>query len=237
VENQGTMVVIADTIHKFFSLIDSIVELYLGKIIKPFLSYHEIFYAAMNKTLRGLLDANKSKIADWFTANFITYVRTVFVIPTLLLLAWGHTLLPSFIVILVDFGDFLDGVVARFWVDIKKDIKLDIKKVGEEAEAPATSKDKDKVSSPPSPTNSDDESFGTYRYDEERSLSRQLLSTTYQVSFSVKDCSYMTPISKIVSSPNRVFDRNRNHRIPSDAYILASASFEPYIRWLCGCCL
>jgi hypothetical protein len=163
------MVVIADTVHKFFSLIDSIVELYLGKIIKPFLSYHEIFYAAMNKTLRGLLDNNKSKIPDWFTANFITYFRTIFVIPTLLLLAWGHNLLPSFIVILVDFGDFLDGVVARFWIDIKKDIKLDIKKVGEEAPA-----SKDKVSSPSSPTNSDDESFGTY--DEERSLSRQLSS-------------------------------------------------------------
>jgi hypothetical protein len=69
----------------------------------------------------------------------------------------------------VDFGDFLDGVVARFWIDIKKDIKLDIKKVGEEAPA-----SKDKVSSPSSPTNSDDESFGTY--DEERSLSRQLSS-------------------------------------------------------------
>jgi len=115
------MIFESDTIHNLFVLIDSVVELYLGKFIKPFLSLHEKFYNALNKTLRGLLDDNKSEIAEWFTANFITYLRTIFVIPTLLLLAWGHTVLPSLIVILVDFGDFLDGVVARFWSDVKKE--------------------------------------------------------------------------------------------------------------------
>lgn len=134
---------------KLFALVDSIVELYLGTVIKPFLSLHETFYAALNKTLRKLLDDNKSKIADWFTANFITYARTVLVVPTLLLLAWGHTFLPSFIVVLVDFGDFLDGVVARYWVDIKK-----------EREQEEASKDKG-GSRPTSPT-SDDDSFGAY---------------------------------------------------------------------------
>lgn len=131
---------------KLFALVDSIVELYLGTVIKPFLSLHEKFYSALNKTLRKLLDDNKSKIADWFTANFITYARTVLVVPTLLLLAWGHTLLPSFIVILVDFGDFLDGVVARYWVDIKQEREL------EEAS-------KDKGSSRPTSPTSDDDSF------------------------------------------------------------------------------
>jgi hypothetical protein len=137
---------------KLFALVDSIVELYLGTIIKPFLSLHERFYSALNQTLRKLLDDNQSKIADWFTANFITYARTVLVVPTLLLLAWGHTLLPSILVVLVDFGDFLDGVVARYWIDVKKEREL------EEA-----SKDKGSSSSsrPTSPT-SDVDSFGGY---------------------------------------------------------------------------
>jgi len=46
-------------------------------------------------------------------------------------------------VLFVDFGDFLDGVVARFWVDVKKEIE---KKLSEKEKAP-------------SPTNSDDESY------------------------------------------------------------------------------
>jgi hypothetical protein len=136
-----------EIIIKLFALVDSIVELYLGTVIKPFLSLHEIFYSALNNTLRKLLDDNKSKIGDWFTANFITYLRTVLVVPTLLLLAWGHTILPSFLVILVDFGDFLDGVVARFWVDVRKE--------REEAS-------KDNPSTSVSPATSDDESFGMY---------------------------------------------------------------------------
>jgi hypothetical protein len=131
---------------KLFALVDSIVELYLGTVIKPFLRLHETFYSALNSTLRKVLDDNKSKIADWFTANFITYARTILVIPTLLLLAWGHTFLPSLIVILVDFGDFLDGVVARYWVDVKK----------ERAEEEAS---KEKGSRPTTPT-ADDDSFG-----------------------------------------------------------------------------
>jgi hypothetical protein len=118
----------------------------------------------MNKALRAVLDANKPKIGDWFTANFITYLRTFFVIPTLLLMAWGQTLLPSLIVIAVDFGDFLDGVVARFWVDVKK-----------EREEALTSENKTSSS----PTNSDDESFGTLLLDCWRSAPKFLIPSTH----------------------------------------------------------
>ena len=133
-----------DTILKLFALVDSIVELYLGTIIKPFLSLHETFYAALNKALRKLLDDNRAKIPEWFTANWITYARTVLVVPTILVLSWDYTFLPSFLVIFVDFGDFLDGVVARFWVDVKKEIAA---KLSEKEKAP-------------SPAMSDDESYG-----------------------------------------------------------------------------
>ena len=137
-------IMMEDAIVKLFALIDSTVELYLGTIIKPFLSLHETFYTALNKALRKVLDDNRAKISDWFTANWITYARTVLVVPTILLLSWGYTFLPSFLVIFVDFGDFLDGVVARFWVDVKKEIE-------------ETLSENEKQ---PSPTNSDDESYG-----------------------------------------------------------------------------
>lgn len=135
--------VLEETIHNLFALIDSVVELYLGTIVKPFLKLHETFYAALNKILRKLLDDHRSEIPEWFTANWITYARTVLVVPTLLFLSWGYVVLPSLLVIFVDFGDFLDGVVARFWVDIRKEIE---KKLSEKEKAP-------------SPTNSDDESY------------------------------------------------------------------------------
>lgn len=104
-----------------FEITNALVEFYLAHIIKPFLTYHEKFYSFLNTFLRrDVLDKHSDAIPEWFTANFITYARTVLVVPCLLLLAWGHLVLPAFIVIAVDLGDFLDGVVARYWVDMKK---------------------------------------------------------------------------------------------------------------------
>jgi hypothetical protein len=128
-------------------LVDAVVELYLGSVIKPFLKLHETFYNSLNQFIRSILDNNKKNIPIWFSANCITYVRTIMVIPTLLLFAWGHVILPSIIVICVDFGDFLDGVVARYWVDVRK-------------EQAKTAESKDKRSA--SPTLSDHDSFGAY---------------------------------------------------------------------------
>jgi hypothetical protein len=136
-----------DLVSTVIDLVDVVVEIYLSSIIKPFLKIHERFYASLNRVLRGLLDDHKKDIPVWFTANFITYFRTVLVFPTIILLAWGHTVLPAMIVVAVDFGDFLDGVVARYWVDVRK-----------EDAAAAESKDKSRSTSP---TNSDNDSFGT----------------------------------------------------------------------------
>jgi hypothetical protein len=135
-----------DLVSTVIDLVDVVVEIYLSSIIKPFLKIHERFYASLNSVLRGLLDDHKKSIPVWFTANFITYARTVLVFPTIVLLAWGHTVLPAIVVVLVDFGDFLDGVVARYWVDVRK-----------EDAAAAESKDKSRSASP---TNSDNDSFG-----------------------------------------------------------------------------
>jgi len=126
---------------KLLALIDSLVELYLSTLIKPFLCLHEKFYNALNNKLREFFEQNKSKIPDWFSANLITYTRTVLVIPVLLLLsASDHVFIPSFIVILVDFGDFLDGVVARFWFDVKKETE-EVLSNKEKGNSPQTSDD------------------------------------------------------------------------------------------------
>lgn len=98
--------------------LDRCVETYLRVVIRPFVRGHERVYGEINRVLRAALDARPVPL--WFTANFITYARTVLVVPCLQLLAWGHAALPSLIVLLVDFGDFLDGVVARYWVDRRR---------------------------------------------------------------------------------------------------------------------
>lgn len=107
-----------DLLRTAFDLIDAVVEVYLKSAIKPFLQFHETFYAGMNAFLRKLLDENT--VPTWFTANFITYVRTAAVVPCIVMLSRGRVLIPAITVLLVDFGDFLDGVVARYWFDVKK---------------------------------------------------------------------------------------------------------------------
>lgn len=125
-------------------LVDFLVEEYfLPKVIQPFLSLHEIFYGELNRLMRKVLDDNKQHIPKWFTANFITYVRTWVVFPTLLLLAWGYTVIPALLVILVDFGDFLDGVVARYWVDVRKEEEKQKKKDDGSLKTSSSSSDMD----------------------------------------------------------------------------------------------
>lgn len=113
------------------------VEAYLSHVIKPFLTLHEKFYLSLNRSIRNCLDENTDKVPNWFTANFITYVRTIAVVPTVMLLVNGYKYLPALLILTVDFGDFLDGVVARYWSDRKK-----IESISIEEEA----KDKPKMS-------------------------------------------------------------------------------------------
>jgi CDP-alcohol phosphatidyltransferase len=103
--------------------VDPWVEVYLQHIIQPFLRYHEVFYKNFNALLRFILDSSAPLIPSWFTANFITYARTLLVYPTLILLSHpspSSRTAAAALVLLVDFGDFLDGVVARYWNDIRK---------------------------------------------------------------------------------------------------------------------
>lgn len=87
----------------------------LALALSPVLSLHDKFYGALNKTLEGVLDAVGDNVPSWFTADFVTWARSTLLVPTLLLIAFGQGLLPGVLILLVDFGDFLDGVVWRWW--------------------------------------------------------------------------------------------------------------------------
>ncbi|GMH98165.1 hypothetical protein TrST_g6761 [Triparma strigata] len=97
-------------------------------MIPPILSVHTKFYNQLNTLLMNWLKS--SPPPAYFTANFVTYGRTLLLYPALFF--WwcaaantsNHSqffsLIVACIVILVDFGDFLDGVLARYWVAEKK---------------------------------------------------------------------------------------------------------------------
>lgn len=101
----------------FLETVGRIIEMYLQKVVSPLLRLHDKFYFKLNKVLRAVHDKYDEKIPLWYTANLITYARTTLIVPCLQLLSWGYVWIPSLIVLVVDFGDFLDGVVARYWVD------------------------------------------------------------------------------------------------------------------------
>lgn len=122
-----------DPIAIALELIDTPVQFYLIKFVEPFLKQHEKFYSKFNVVLRDLID--KSSPPKWFTANFITYARTILVFPCLLCMLWHRYVAAALIVLFVDFGDFLDGVVARYWVDERK--KLPAPTVDKSAAVPS----------------------------------------------------------------------------------------------------
>jgi hypothetical protein len=155
-----TATAVAGLAYSAFQLVDAVVEVYLGNVVKPFVQVHERFYAGLNVVLRRALDDRARKIPLWFTANFVTYLRTALVVPTLLVLAWDVNWLASAIVLAVDFGDFLDGVVARFWIDEKKK-RTTVAPSAAAAATASSSASSSASSNKDSPAASDDESFGT----------------------------------------------------------------------------
>lgn len=140
-------------IQSVIDLLDVLVDLYLGSLVKPFLRFHDEFSSDMNKLLRSILDDNKDIIPDWLTGNASAYLRVFLVFPTILFLAWGQLVIPFLFVVMVDLLGLLGFVVAKFWVDAKRDHAEDVVR---EDDRP-TSK---------SFTSSDDDSMDSYEFGE-----------------------------------------------------------------------
>jgi hypothetical protein len=116
---------ISTLVQSVIDLLDVLVELYLGFFVKPLLRLDHEVRATLNEFLRGILDDYKKNIPHWLTADFIAYARALLVIPTILLLVWDQFMLSALLVILVDLAGLLHCVVARFWVDAKRDLAED----------------------------------------------------------------------------------------------------------------
>lgn len=89
-------------------------------MIPPILGVHTKIYNKLNAVLMKWLKS--SPPPEYFTANFVTYGRTLLLYPALFFWwcvggadggGWFFSLIVAMIVVLVDFGDFLDGVLAR----------------------------------------------------------------------------------------------------------------------------
>ena len=90
-------------------------ETYLKLAVQPLLKHHEKFYHRLNEVLTKVLDDHAKHVPQWLTANAVTYGRTLLLAPTLYLWGGDHHILPAILCLAVDFGDFFDGVLARWW--------------------------------------------------------------------------------------------------------------------------
>lgn len=102
----------------FAERVSGVLDAAAALYIPPILRVHEHVYGSLNVILKRQLDVlgDKQRVPAWFTADFITWGRTMLLLPTLALLGSGYEVWPALLVLLVDFGDFLDGVVARWWI-------------------------------------------------------------------------------------------------------------------------
>lgn len=118
----STMADVSTLLQSVIDLLDVLVELFLGFFVKPLVRLDNEVRVNMNEFLRKILDDNKRNIPQWLTAEFVAYARALLVIPTILLLAWDQFVLSAVLVVLVDLAGVLHCVVARFWVDAKRDL-------------------------------------------------------------------------------------------------------------------
>ena len=106
-------------------LLDVLVELYVGSLIGPVLQLHDDFQAQIQLIVRNIVDSNLSRVPEWLTPSMIANARAVLVFPTILLLSWGQYLIPSILVLAVEFMGLLDAVLVKVGVTIKRELVED----------------------------------------------------------------------------------------------------------------
>ena len=106
---------VSDVVAKLFSLVDSIVELYLDSAVPPIVAIHRSCQAHLNQLVEKLFREHKSHIPTWLRTGFLSYVRVVLVLPIVLLLSWGQALFPSLLVTIVSLSDLIKDHIAIHW--------------------------------------------------------------------------------------------------------------------------
>jgi len=95
---------------------DGVVELYLHKLVYPYLvKTHESLHSNLTTLLRQRMDGLKPDfLPTWFTSIFITYARVFLIPPTIHLLANNHRFLPALLIVVAQFGDFVVHPLAQY---------------------------------------------------------------------------------------------------------------------------
>lgn len=204
----GTMADAETLIHSVIDLLDVLVDLYLGTLVRPFLRFHDDFHANINKMLRRVLDDNRDKMPHWLTSNASANVRLLLVFPTILFLAWGNVVFPMLFVFTAHFMGLLDSVLSKFWADAKRDLP-------EEA-----IREDDRPTGNPG-THTDDDNMDTYEFGE-------LVSCSMDVVFVVDTPSFFSEVVT-TGSPQRMKSWSLAHRYRSYAAFLDEVCDKAFI--------
>ena len=111
---------VSDVVTKLFSLVDSIVELYLDSAVPPVVAAHRSCHEKLNQMVGKLFQEHKSHIPTWLRSGFLSYLRVVVVLPVVLLLSLGQALLPSLLIVIVSLSDLFKDHIAIHWEQIEK---------------------------------------------------------------------------------------------------------------------
>lgn len=107
-----------DLLRALIDLLDGIVEVFLTGIIEPLLGLHTKFDHSVGQILSKILQSQKQKIPGWvLKEGTVTYGRIGLVFPTIVLLSWGHSLLPAVLVFVVYAASFWERAMPDFCSD------------------------------------------------------------------------------------------------------------------------
>lgn len=106
-----------DLFKTLVDLIDGIVEVLLSSS-EPLLGLHAKAHQTVDGILRQFVVHHKDVIPPWvWRRQFLAFVRMSLLLPTVILLSWGHTLVPAVLVLVVHVASFLERVIPETWVN------------------------------------------------------------------------------------------------------------------------
>ena len=108
-----------DLLRALMDLLDGIVEVFLTSILEPLLlEVHNKFDHSVDQVLRKSLENHKEKLPKWLLKdNVFTYGRISLALPTIVLLSWGHSVLPAVLVFVVYSASFWERVIPDVCTD------------------------------------------------------------------------------------------------------------------------
>lgn len=76
---------------------------------------HSRIYSYINDKIKPLLTASFFR---YVTPNMVTYFRVLLIIPTIYLISYNYNMAAALLIIINDFLDFFDGILARYHAEL-----------------------------------------------------------------------------------------------------------------------